>query len=268
MSCGLPSWASLIERLFEIHRRETSTSGVVTPLDAVNSHFGNAANLVTGRYIAKMFPNDLAQQVKNCLYDTENCERSLTSAIAHFAHVCAMERNPGIVTFNYDDILERFIEENMPALNPKPVYSEGYKLKRSQLPIYHVHGYLPKSGPVPSGAHLILSEEAYHGRFEDAFSWSNLVQISAYVNNCIFIGLSFNDPNLRRLLDVAAKRSVSREPKHVALMMEPTGIPDQEREYVKYLRESDANSLGVRILWYKDHKALPELVRNLATAIS
>lgn len=39
-------------------------------------------------------------------------------------------------------------------------------------------------------------------------NWANLTQLNFLLNStCIFIGLSMADPNLRRLLDIASKKS-------------------------------------------------------------
>ena len=52
---------------------------------------------------------------------------------------------------------------------------------------------------------------------QDAYNWSNIIQLNCFLENtCMLIGLSVTDPNLRRLLDVAAKNN--NVPKHYVLL--------------------------------------------------
>jgi len=64
---------------------------------------------------------------------------------------------------------------------------------------------------------LIFSEEDYNKIYSDAYSWSNLAQLNSFRDNtCLFIGCSLTDPNLRRLLDVAARSG--EKPRHYAFL--------------------------------------------------
>ena len=84
--------------------------------------------------------------------------------------------------------------------------------------MYHVHGYLPSNFLEESKEpNLIFTEEDYHRVYRDSYSWSNLAQLSALrENTCLFIGCSLTDPNLRRLLDVAARNG--ENPRHYAFL--------------------------------------------------
>ena len=52
--------------------------------------------------------------------------------------------------------------------------------------------------------------------YNDVYNWSNIKQINALrEKNCLFIGCSLSDPNMRRLLDIAYDKS---EAKHYAIL--------------------------------------------------
>lgn len=64
---------------------------------------------------------------------------------------------------------------------------------------------------------MIFSEENYHEVFSDPYHWSNLAQLTNFrEKNCVMIGLSMTDPNLRQLLEIAARRI--DESKHFTFM--------------------------------------------------
>ena len=88
--------------------------------------------------------------------------------------------------------------------------------------MYHVHGYLPRTGRIPDSMELVFSEDAYHNQFIDPFSWSNLILLNKLTQNtCLFIGVSLTDPNMRRLLDVAWRKNPDKERSHYIIKRFP-----------------------------------------------
>ena len=107
-----------------------------------------------------------------------------------------------IITFNFDDLVEENLKTNF--IKYKSIFKEGQRCTPVELPIYHAHGFLPRSGNLTKDHEVVFSEDAYHSQFIDSFSWSNLIQLNHLNQNlCLFVGLSMTDPNLRRLLDVS-----------------------------------------------------------------
>jgi len=117
---------------------------------------------------------------------------------------------------------------------------------------------------------LVFSEEGYHKLMLEPYNWANIVQLSSFMNNtCLFIGLSMTDPNLRRLLDVAAQKDADGICRHYAIMkrMKIKQVSGDEIEKFEQindeLQESFYGKLGVNVIWVDDYKEIPELLREI-----
>lgn len=211
---GLPDWKTLLQRLLiktlESEQAEYKDSKKIA--DLFNYTF-SPDNLILARNI-RLYCKDSSEElvfenlVRESIYDElKNIETDeLFKEIQQFCMPFTKDGNiDSIITFNYDDILEKCLEEI--NKNIKTIYNANIQSEDGVLPIYHVHGFLPrKSTQEKLGVHnkIIFSEDIYHQLYTDIYCWNNIVQINKFTNNvCLFIGISLTDPNLRRLLDVA-----------------------------------------------------------------
>lgn len=140
--------------------------------------------------------------------------------------------------------------------------------KSSELPVYHVHGYLPRKGRIPRDREIVFSEDAYHSQFIDPFSWSNLIQLNKLSHNtCLFIGLSLTDPNLRRLLDVANRKNPNKSINHFIIKktLSPKNTKDRVDDLAEFLEEQDANELGLNVIWVNEFKEIAPLVKSITS---
>jgi SIR2-like domain len=145
------------------------------------------------------------------------------------------------------------------------IFREGQRHSSNEVPIYHVHGFLPRGGRIPDGSDLVFSEDSYHDQFLDAFSWTNLIQLTKMTQTtCLFIGLSATDPNLRRLLDVAWRKNPEKVPSHFIVKKLPLSPSPTLTELTVTLEEQDANELGLNMIWINDHDSLPEILRTIS----
>ncbi|RPJ73987.1 MAG: hypothetical protein EHM20_11345, partial [Alphaproteobacteria bacterium] len=73
-----------------------------------------------------------------------------------------------VITFNFDDILEKY-------LTPKvceSIYESGIQPKPKKLPVYHVHGFLPRKESkekLDNGNKITFSEDLYHQLYTDVY---------------------------------------------------------------------------------------------------
>jgi hypothetical protein len=168
------------------------------------------------------------------------------------------------------------------------------KHKDNEIPIYHPHGFLPMEGN-PS-EYIILSEDMYHDQYGEPYNWNNFIQIDKFTNfNCLFIGVSFTDPNLRRLLDISKDLIGESKVKHFVIRKRydrskinedfkkllrnsphlrsekenaEMGFADTSEKLVKLMenfQQKDAESFNVGTIWVDDYYPdVPELLSRIS----
>jgi hypothetical protein len=203
-----------------------------------------------------------------------------------------------VISYNYDNLLELATEEAQVL----PIWRANQRLKRGVLPIYHVHGYIPIEGSRSRPNEVVFTEEQYYLAAQNAYSWSNLIQIRHLSSSVgLMIGLSLTDRNMRRLLD-ALKRTPHPPENYVLLQRPQWPKPEKDdlkrvdanakiyfnrfarsgrkpgtkkyrqiKEIIEGVEESDfyeqqlvLNELGVRAIWYQDHDEIPAIIDRIA----
>lgn len=301
-SAGLPDWDTLLNSLFVSMLTEDGVGGKNVDREQISSivkrlrHIDGPSALMLARYIRKGIAADSqAEQgkfisaVTEQLYGLRNKSYAISSPlIKSIASLCAPTRTgakvKAVITYNFDDLLEREIKER--GLSFRSIFEEVDLPSSEELPIYHVHGFLPEDRGAYqniSKATLVFSEEGYHQIYRDAYHWSNLIQLNGLKETtCVMVGLSLTDPNLRRLLEISAK-SIDK-PKHFAFIKRITFesfSKEGERSVVRApssvvrrfldrhhkLNEEVLRELGVNVIWYEDYDEIPALLQNISKGV-
>lgn len=295
---GLPDWSTLLQKLLiKDLEKEPETSNCSKDYAVLIKSVFSPNPLILARNIQLKCKNNdheelsFEEEVRNAIYEEIN-DNTIIPLYREIRQFCIAPRNKpnldSIITFNYDDILENCLSQLEIEIPFKSIYSARMKPKADELPIYHVHGFLPRDGKLDSKNKITLSEDLYHQLYTDVYSWSNIVQINKFTNNtCLFIGTSFTDPNLRRLLDVAKeqrgdklishylfrerynKEEIKNKISEVMLKLNKE-INDSEEElnlkteiFIKIMNkfeEEDALSFGVSIIWVDDYDEIPTIL--------
>ncbi len=250
VASGLPTWEKLILSVYFAaisERKLGSWRPFPNYLYAISDWYLQERQEpleITARKLRLLFDKgedgqrDFLRAVRDALYRIENSDLAFSEppdvsqnqTLQAVAAYCALPHasTPGVksvVTYNYDDLLERALEGKRDA---QPVFDECAPVP-GELPVYHVHGYIPfpsADQPEPSG--VVLSEEEYNQAASDPYSWSNLVQLREMSGSVgVMVGLSLADRNIRRLLDALAKSPV--QARIFALLKRPSRVsPDQD----------------------------------------
>ena len=161
----------------------------------------------------------------------------------------------GIITLNYDDLLEERLEAE--GISCSPVVgsqSDG----QDGLPIIHAHGFLPRTGEIPD-QRLVLTESDYHEVMSSAFHWATLTLGWHFrQNNVLFIGVSLVDPSIRRLLDGCKPPGDRRA--HVIFRKDYELVGDQLDEAVRDIK-AKAAEYGERM--ERTEKKLPSELNEI-----
>lgn len=301
-SAGMPQWNTLLNSLFvtyltkEFDKNTRISDSEIKQIVERLGQIDAPSALMAARYLRKGLAGEasditaFAKTITDNLYDLRDKRKKKDSdLISAISNLCMPKRTgariDSVVTYNFDDLIENHLANS--AIQCRSIFSESDAHDPDELPIYHVHGFLPEAPDQYEGldkSTLVFSEEGYHQIYGEAYHWSNLVQLGKLRSNtCLMIGLSMNDPNLRRLLDISA-RSVD-SPRHFAFLRR-IGLDSFIREKDKKtgktrrfisnrraaeqfldrhhsLNEQIMKELGVTILWIEEFDDIPTLLKRL-----
>lgn len=231
--------------------------------------------LLQTRFLRNGFENDFEELIREILYKNSVDSSDLLEEIGQ---LCIPNRGKlgirAIINYNFDDL----VEKNLKRLRVKyhSIYGEGMIPDSDELGIYHVHGFLPQEKENYENltkSLLVFSEEGYHKLMLEPYNWANISQLNYMVNNtCLFIGLSMTDPNMRRLLEIAAQKSAENDGdcQHYVIMRRFRIKEAEQVDSIKSfervnetLQESFFKELGINVIWIDEFGEIPVLLKQI-----
>lgn len=279
---GITTWDVLISELFvALIDKQLNTNHIqiekkdkVKIVQEVIKQNGNSPLLQT-RFLRNGFENDFEDLVREILY---KYSRDTSDLLEEIGQLCIPNRGKlgirAIVNYNFDDL----VEKNLKRLRVKfhSIYGEGMIPNADEIGIYHVHGFLPQEKEKYENltkSLLVFSEEGYHKLMLEPYNWANISQLNYMINNtCLFIGLSMTDPNMRRLLEIAAQKRTENdgECQHYVIMRRFRIKEAEEVDSIKSfekvnetLQESFFKELGVNVIWIDEFYEIPALLKQI-----
>ena len=254
---------------------------------AIKDELGSDLQWIVTRNLARHFRRHRAPTVQRLprgrvrfMHSKANQRSELLDAIVALAR---SERDvkgvQAIINYNYDDIVDETLRAE--HVQCTTVRSGKDKVETAMLPCYHVHGVLPvyKTSRNPfreASAHMnagnfVFSEDEYHVEYMDPYRWSNMTQMSNLGRHSgLFIGLSMEDPNIRRLLDVTHRQYPDMQ--HYAILTRKVSLRDSTDSKNSVLRnlfeQVEANSfkkIGVNVIWVDSHDLVPGILNKICT---
>ncbi len=283
---GVPDWNTLVSDLLvnmiseklsnnKIPINNQEQQEIVKEIKSVN----DSSPLLQARYIRTGLEKSFTRVLTEVLYKNfDKTNYGTSDLLKAISKMCVPPRNGigirSVVTYNFDDLIEKNLENSGVSL--RTIYREIDISSKDELGVYHVHGYLPRENGDDGtlGNLLVFSEEGYHSLFLDPYSWSNIAQLNFLrENTCLMIGLSLTDPNLRRLLDIAARKNDT--PKHYVILKKHSfnGIKSNEeirKEVImkfasvdQKLQEQSYLELGLNVIWVENYNEIPGILESI-----
>jgi len=226
---------------------------------------------------------DFMKLIQQHLYSENHSSELLTD----LALIVKSRKTDEVITYNFDDILEQELVKMglKESINFTSIARDAEVADHNNLPIYHVHGIIPEHSDTADT--VVFSEKEYHNRYRNAYHWSNVEQLHAMMRkHCFFVGLSMQDPNLRRLLDTACSMNATDKPSHYVFLRRTQqenyclsekgcqfvqvsqSLVDKKKQKDIYLLnytvlENIYRQLGLNVIWYEDHDELPGLIERV-----
>ena len=192
MGCGLPSWNELVRRvILEVWKHDSNLAAELL----------RKPNGIAARYSKKYAGENFNGIVHQCLYQDDLVLSSSIKAIPEsgIKNIC---------TFNFDDLLEEVFQ--FAGIEPDiATPNEPFSKNQHGVKLFHPHGLLSRfhNENEINEAKIVFSENDYHALYAEPYSWANISQLMLLSGfSVLFIGLSMQDPNLRRLIDVTRSR--------------------------------------------------------------
>ncbi|WP_295754436.1 SIR2 family protein [uncultured Holdemanella sp.] len=280
-AANIPTWnsliselyVSLIDKLLKTHQIEINDEDKEKIKESVINQNGNSP-LIQTRFLKNSFKENFDESVREILY--KNVVEA-SGLLEEIGQLCIPNRGKlgirAIIDYNFDDL----IEKNLKRLRVKhqSIYAEAMHPDLDALGVYHVHGFLPQDKEDYNdlgNTLLVFSEDGYHKLMLDPYNWANISQLNFMVNNtCLFIGLSMTDPNMRRLLEIAAQKKYDDDLcQHYVIMrrfkINNSGKSESIKRFENVnesLQEDFFKSLGVNVIWVNDYDEIPNLLKQI-----
>ncbi len=296
---GLPRWSEMLGKLLK--------KALVTYLGSKGCSFGNLdeivawmddrltvydkANIIStalkSRYSALVHDGLYSSYTPSMLDDGECYVKPLSE-------LCQSNRVGAVITYNWDDLLEQCLRgyckkrgSRRSGRRYRTIYREEREsLAYGELPIYHVHGYLPWVSPMLSSLDqdIVFSLEEYHRFIREHHTWQVSTQLYHLQQSiCIFLGASLTDINMLRLLSTNKEYCdnpdiyqimalendiVQYNRKHLSedyiMVYDRKPVTEDNKTACKEILGQHFRSVGINLITENTFKDIKELLENLA----
>jgi hypothetical protein len=228
---GLPDWKALLIELFRRGAEEAKAAGTLEVDRPDDFTFAKQAEIFK-LSVCERDEKRYRAAIRQALYKNVDADfwtmRPTLAAVG--ALVMASRRGSAshVVTFNFDDILELYLEFH--GFVVESVTASEHWAVRADVAVYHPHGFLPLDQTRKASEELVFDQhafsEALHG--EGGRLWRQELIGIFRTHTCLLIGIGEDDPNLESLMHEVQKEHISRS-SHAFWGVRLTGNGDSNR---------------------------------------
>lgn len=288
--CGLPNWPDLLLRVGEccLPRKngrqlvqQLIDAGVTFPAIAgvleSKAPRGRAFSDILREQLYRDFPFHHAITTRAHRRDLVDFVQKQSPTLRAVTALCVEREQPdgeflpnprirAVINFNLDAVLRAYAAARYEAYLFRTIERADKPQRMGRIPIYHMHGLLKfdrsRTADDTHEIRSVFTEGEYFDVFNQphsVFNYTFLYLLREY--NCLFVGLSMNDENIRRLLHYSAAERRA----HIG---EPTSSARAALRHFAILRHTHSREvdeligislrrLGTRVLWLDRFEDLP-----------
>lgn len=253
---GAKSWDALLSYFED----ELEKKGIITNREKLCKKIGGSS-IITAQMCKELYKydNDYFWAIHQGLYENARPINSnyCIYQVAKHVNDCLSKKHFRILTYNFDEYLERYLAHFKIRYNV--LYNDSCVVN-DNISIYHVHGFLPQVSAksniqIQYTKSIYLTEENYNQLYNHPYSWQIASQLSFFrENTCFFVGCSLSDPNIRRLLELT--RNEKRI--HFAIMTKD-GMTDSDI----VVASNHFARLGVEVIWVNGYDEITRVIQRL-----
>ena len=116
---------------------------------------------------------------------------------------------------------------------------------------------------------FVFSEDEYHTEYSDPYRWSNMTMINQLGRySGLFVGLSLQDPNLRRLIDVTHRQypdiaNYAIVPRKSAKVDAHDSKQSILTELFEKVESESFEDIGVHVIWTESFEDIPDKILEI-----
>ena len=265
---NLPTWEGLIKNLLNylLHNDKLPELQEYTSKSDFENNFLERISklnpIISARFIKTIMPNpeEFSHAVYYALYYDIISEPIPSATVDSLTLLSTHSKK--YLTYNFDNVLELAFQKK--KIETQSIFNQHQDISPEKIKIYHPHGYLPYGDEIVWLEHyqnndIVFSEDDYHNQYNEPFSWGNTIQLNClYEYSALYIGLSVNDPNLRRIIEIANKQSPKN---HYIFLLEEDDLEYSET-WLK-IEERIFNELGLKVLWIDDYGEIKSIIQEI-----
>jgi hypothetical protein len=288
--CGLPSWPELLLRVAERALPRHNGRDLVQQLMDIGTTFPAIAGILESKAphstpfsdllregLYRDFPFHHAIVTAKQRRELVEFVRTKSPTMRAVSALCVQREHPrseylpnprirAVVNFNLDAVLRAYAAARYEAYLFRTIERADKPQRIGRIPIYHMHGLLKfdhrDNHDETHEIRSVFTEGEYFDVFNQphsVFNYTFLYLLREYT--CLFVGLSMNDENIRRLLHYSTserREHVGEPSKARAALRHFTVLRRTRSKEVDALIDTSLRRLGTRVLWISDFEELPQ----------